>query len=239
MEATILIVDDDERLRDLLKEYLVGFGFEIALLPDARTILETMRRVKPRLVILDIMMPGKDGFEALSEIRREFQTPVVMLTARGEDTDRIVGLEMGADDYLPKPFNPRELLARIRAIFRRLEQTNTVALPETGGTGPLRAGPMELQRTRRTLKVGSNETELSTAEFRLLEVLMERPNQTLSRDDLMNHTRGRDFMAFERSIDVHISKLRQKLEKLGQRDRIKTVWGTGYMFVVEEHETVQ
>jgi len=236
MEATILIVDDDERLRDLLKEYLEGHGFELVLLPDAMRVVETIRREKPKLVILDIMMPGKDGFEALAEIRRDFQIPVIMLTARGEDTDRIVGLEMGADDYLPKPFNPRELLARIRAIFRRMDGSPEQTAQGTGGTGPLRLGPLELHRTRRTLRAGGSELELSTAEFRLLEAMMERPNMTLSRDELMNQTRGRDFMAFERSIDVHVSKLRQKLEKLGQRDRIKTVWGTGYMFVLEDDE---
>ena len=244
MEATVLIVDDDERLRDLLQEYLQGFGYRIEMLPDAMEVVPTIRRIQPDLVILDIMMPGKDGFEALSEIRREVQIPVIMLTARGEDTDRIVGLEMGADDYLPKPFNPRELLARIRAIFRRMETPGDAPAPlaaqAPSGTGPVRTGPLELHRTRRTLRVEEGaELELSTAEFRLLEVMMERPNLALSRDELMNLTRGRDFMAFERSIDVHISKLRQKLKKLGQPERIKTVWGTGYMFVVEEDETLQ
>lgn len=235
MEAKILIVDDDERLRELLKEYLEGHGFDLVLLPDAMQVAETIRREHPKLVILDIMMPGKDGFEALAEIRREFLIPVIMLTARGEDTDRIVGLEMGADDYLPKPFNPRELLARIRAIFRRIETGPETPPEKERPGGPLKAGRLELHRTRRTLKGADRELELSTAEFRLLEALMERPNVTLSRDELMNLTRGRDFMAFERSIDVHVSKLRQKLTKLGEKDRIKTVWGTGYMFVLEEN----
>ncbi len=225
-----LIVDDDAKLQDLLRTYLEGYGFEVTSLPDGAMVMETIEKQRPDIVVLDIMMPGKDGLEVLREIRTRHTVPVVMLTARGEDTDRIVGLELGADDYLPKPFNPRELLARMKAILRRTEAD---AVPqETGHAGDsIRIGGLELDLLRLVLRFGEEQVELSTAEFRLLETMMERPNTVLSRDTLMTLARGRDFMAFDRSIDVHISKLRAKLEALtGSRDWIRTHWGSGYMF---------
>jgi len=179
------------------------------------------------------MLPGKDGLEVLKEIRREHTVPVIMLTAKGEDTDRIVGLELGADDYLPKPFNPRELLARLKAVLRRVGQPDG-----TGKAGKdellLRAGGILLNRAKQSVVVDGGELDLSTAECRILEVLMKHPNTVLSRDQLMTLARGRDFTAFDRSIDVHISKLRTKVEPDPRSpSRIKTVWGAGYMFVDE------
>ena len=183
------------------------------------------------MVILDIMLPKKDGLEVLKEIRHTYKVPVIMLTAKGEDADRIVGLELGADDYLPKPFNPRELLARMKAVWRRsIPEEREKSNKEESHL--VKAGDLVLNRSKQTVWVEGKEVELSTTEYKILEALMLHPDQVLSRDQLMSMARGRDFMAFDRSIDVHISKLRGKVESDPQSPkRIKTVWGSGYMFV--------
>ncbi len=231
MGNRILIVDDDQKLQRLLKEYLENNGFRVLSLMDGSQVLKTIRTTPPDLIILDIVLPGKDGLEILKEIRREYLVPVIMLTAKGEDTDRIVGLELGGDDYLPKPFNPRELLARMKAILRRAvsgEKEDSLRKESLF----IKAGGLTLNRARQTITMDDNELELSSAEYRILEVLMKHPNTVLSRDQLMNLARGRDFMAFDRSIDVHISKIRAKLEPDPRSPRrIKTIWGSGYMFV--------
>jgi two-component system phosphate regulon response regulator OmpR len=231
MDNKVLIIDDDVKLCKLLKEYLEENGFHVFSLPDGSEALQTIGSESPDIVILDIMLPEVDGLDILKEIRRVFQLPILMLTAKGEDTDRIVGLELGADDYLPKPFNPRELLARMRAIMRR-------SVSE-GGNGTvkeddqvIRVGNLYLDRAKQAVFIEDKAVELSSTEYKILEVLMKNPNTILSRDQIMNLARGRDFMAFDRSIDVHISKLRAKLEPDPRSpQRIKTVWGTGYMFV--------
>jgi two-component system phosphate regulon response regulator OmpR len=227
----VLIIDDDEKLRKLLGEYLKDHGFHTTCLADGANVLTVLSTDRPDLVILDIMLPGKDGLEVLKEIRRDHGLPVIMLTARGDDTDRIVGLELGADDYLPKPFNPRELLARMKAVLRR-------SVNEDRGSGEkarhniINAAGISLNTAKQTVVVEGRETELSTTEFRILEVLMKNPNTVMSRDQLMTLARGRDFTAFDRSIDVHISKLRSKVEAdPNAPKRIKTIWGAGYMLV--------
>jgi two-component system phosphate regulon response regulator OmpR len=231
MEIKALIIDDDDRLRKLLKEYLEDNGFNIIELADGSSVLKKISSESPDIIILDIMLPGKDGLEVLREIRRDHATPIIMLTAKGEDTDRIVGLELGADDYLPKPFNPRELLARIKAILRRAAGGDKNDLPRKDKL-LIKAGGLVLNRAKQTVYMEGNEFELSSAEFQILEVLMKNPNNVLSRDQLMNLARGKEFMAFDRSIDVHISKLRSKLERDPRSpEKIKTVWGSGYMFV--------
>ena len=233
MDKTILIVDDDAKLRALLDEYLASYGFKVSMLPDGSTVLKTIQLNAPNLVILDIMLPDRNGLEVLREIRMQSQIPVIMLTAKGEDADRIVGLELGADDYLPKPFNPRELLARIKAVLRRQPLTNKKATKDREDL-LVRVGGMVLNKAKQTLVVKGKEVELSSTEYKLLEVLMTHPNNVMSRDRLMSMARGKDFMAFDRSIDVHISKLRAKLETDPRKPkRIKTIWGTGYMFVDE------
>ena len=233
VDKTILIVDDDAKLRELLDEYLASYGFEVLMLPDGSTVLKTIQLKAPDLIILDIMLPGRDGLEVLREIRMQSQIPVIMLTAKGEDADRIVGLELGADDYLPKPFNPRELLARIKAVLRRQPLTNKEVTKNREDL-LVRGGGMVLNKAKQTLVVKGKEVELSSTEYKLLEVLMTHPNTVMSRDRLMSMARGKDFMAFDRSIDVHISKLRAKLETDPRKPkRIKTIWGTGYMFVDE------
>ena len=231
MGSKILIVDDDEKLRNLLKEYLEGYGLKVLMLADGSSIEKTVRTEDPDIVILDIMLPGEDGLSVLGRMRSFSSVPVIMLTAKGEDSDRIVGLELGADDYMPKPFNPRELLARIKAVLRRLD-------PQRGAPGAgadvIKAGGLALHPSRQALLVEGHEIELSTAECKIMEALMKHPNMALGRDRLMTLARGRDFMAFDRSIDMHVSNLRSKLSSYPDaRKRIKTVWGTGYMFVVD------
>jgi two-component system phosphate regulon response regulator OmpR len=227
----MLLVDDDKKLQDLLRTYLEAYGFMVRSLLSGMKIMEVIAEDKPDIIILDIMMPGKDGLEVLKEIRSRHAVPVIMLTARGDDMDRIVGLELGADDYLAKPFNPRELLARMKAVLRRVEADTPGQNPE-GVKDTICIGELELDLHQQILRFKGQQAELSTAEFKLLEAMMERPNTVLSRDTLMNLARGRDFMAFDRSIDVHISHLRAKLELLtGNRDWIKTHWGSGYIFV--------
>lgn len=231
MDKTVLLVDDDEKLRTLLIEYLEGNGFTVRPLPDGRDVIDTIEKQGPDIVILDIMLPDTDGLDVLREVRKRFDLPVIMLTARGEETDRIVGLELGADDYLPKPFNPRELVARMRAVLRRIPE-DTGTEPYGTGSREIRAGKMVLDRARRMLRIDEEDIPLSAAEFDLMDVLMSRPDTVLTRDQLMNQARGRDYMAFDRSIDVHISKLRAKLAvHPDSKDRIKTVWGSGYMFL--------
>ncbi len=224
----LLIIDDDIKLIELLSEYLGGNQFDISYLLDGENALDEIQTRCPDLIILDYMMPGKDGLEVLRDIRRNYDLPVLMLTAKGDDTDRIVGLEMGADDYLPKPFNPRELLARIKAILRR-QARDRKATPEKNDL-IVQVGGMVLNKTTQTVTVNGNDVDLSTTEFKILNVLMKNPNRVLSRDQIMTMAQGKDFMAFDRSVDIHISKLRSKIETdPSSPKRIKTIWGTGYM----------
>jgi len=231
MGKRVLLVDDDEKLRKLIKEYLEGYEFEVLTRADGEGVLNTIRKESPEIVILDVMLPKKDGLEVLKEIRAASHVPVIMLTAKGEEADRVVGLELGADDYLPKPFSPRELLARIKAVLRRLESGVKPTTEENEGLR-LEAGDLVLDKARQVLLIGGKEVSLSSTEYRVLRVLMENPNRVLSRDQIMTLAQGKDFMAFDRSIDVHISKLRAKVESDPRSpQRIKTIWGSGYMFV--------
>lgn len=226
----VLIIDDDRKLRDLVVEYLEEYDFGTHTLPSGMNAMETIREVEPCVIVLDVMMPGKDGLEVLRDIRAEFATPVIMLTAKGEDTDRIVGLELGADDYMAKPFNPRELLARIKAVLRRVESNGNAG--RKPGAQLVSAGGLVLNLAKQTLSVDGTEIELAPTEFRLLKALMSHADRALTRDDLMDMVWDRDFTAYDRSIDVHVSKLRSQLKPYpAHAKRIKTVWGTGYMFV--------
>lgn len=228
-QKLVLVIDDDPTLRGLLAEFLEKFGFRVLLLENGNGVEALVRSARPDLLVLDVMMPGRDGVEVLKALRAFTTVPVVMLTARGEEMDRILGLELGADDYMAKPFNPRELLARIKAVLRR--GGDAVQPPSRGEDGSLTVGGVRLNRGRQRLEYGTAREELSATEFRLLEVLLERPDRVLSRDQLMALVHERHYEVYDRSIDVHISKLRAKLKAVGAgEERIRTYWGSGYMF---------
>jgi two-component system response regulator CpxR len=225
---SILIIDDDAELCELVTEYLEDEGFDVDSVHDGVTGVERCLAVGPDLVILDVMLPGLGGFAVLGRIREASRVPVIMLTARGEEVDRIVGLEMGADDYLPKPFNPRELVARIRAIFRR---TAGAADPGSAAAA-ISVGDLEMDIGSRQVRCSSGDIDLTGAEFAVLETLARAAGTVVSRDELSRQALGRRASAFDRSLDVHLSNLRRKLGLLpGGGDRIKTVRGVGYLYV--------
>ncbi|MFM5049702.1 response regulator [Aeromonas allosaccharophila] len=226
----ILVVDDHSEIRDLLKRFLEQHGLRVSCARDGKEMKRLLEEREFDLLVLDLMMPGEDGLTLCRELRVKSNLPIIMLTAMGEETDRIIGLEMGADDYLAKPFNPRELLARIKAVMRRT-QAETQTAAETL-TRDLRFDRWLLDVNRRELVdedgVGLS---LSTAEFDLLKVFLERPQRVLSRDQLLDLARGREAVAFDRAIDTLVSRLRRKLERDPKNpELIKTIWGGGYMF---------
>jgi two-component system, OmpR family, response regulator CpxR len=224
--SPILVIDDDAELCALLSDYLGNEGFTVETIGDGRAGLERALRGSYGLVVLDVMLPSMQGLDVLRAIRAVSTVPVLMLTARGDDVDRIVGLEIGADDYLGKPFNPRELVARIRAVQRRAER------PSTEGTrAELVVGDVTIQPgTRRVARAGE-ELSLTSVEYALLEVFLRSAGRVVDREELSEKVLGRRFSPYDRSIDVHVSNLRKKLgpDREG-RDRIKTVRGTGYLF---------
>jgi two-component system phosphate regulon response regulator OmpR len=231
----ILIVDDDARIRDLLNRYLKQEGFDVWLAEDGKTMDKLMLRDSVDLIVLDLMLPGEDGLSICRRLRSQNnKTPIIMLTAKGEDVDRIVGLEIGADDYLSKPFNPRELLARIHAVLRRRPATETPGAPSCEAE-VIRFGPFELDLGRRMLLKNGQDVSLTTGEFSMLKVLVRHPRQPLSRDKLAQLARGREFEPFDRSLDVQMSRLRKLIEKDPSNPRyLQTVWGLGYVFVPDD-----
>jgi len=224
----ILVIDDDVELCRLLGEFLRKEGFETQSAHDGERGLEEALGGGFDLVVLDVMLPGIDGFELLRRLRSRSQVPVLMLTARGEDVDRIVGLELGADDYLPKPFNPRELTARIRAILRRGDPRRE------GRAERISIAGITLDTETREVQYEGRRIELTTFEFDILESLMRAAGRVLSRDALMERIYGRKVTPFERSIDMHVSHIRRKLG--GRRELIKTIRGVGYQFVKPREE---
>ncbi|HZM37398.1 MAG TPA: two-component system response regulator OmpR [Burkholderiales bacterium] len=231
LKTRILVVDDDQRLRDLLVRYLGGQSFEVKAVADATAMDKQLSRERYDLVVLDLMLPGEDGLAVCRRLRAQPAAPaIIMLTAKGDEVDRIVGLEMGADDYLPKPFNPRELLARINAVLRRRTAAALPGAPEAGGVHAF--GQFSLDLTTRTLTRAGKAVSLTTGEFSVLKVLVQHPRQPLSRDKLMELARGREYEVFDRSIDVQISRLRKIVEDDPSHPKhIQTVWGFGYVFV--------
>ncbi|HHQ4758317.1 response regulator [Aeromonas hydrophila] len=229
----ILVVDDHSEIRDLLKRFLEQHGLRVSCARDGKEMKRLLEEREFDLLVLDLMMPGEDGLTLCRELRAKSSLPIIMLTAMGEETDRIIGLEMGADDYLAKPFNPRELLARIKAVMRRT-QVEPQPVAETL-TRDLRFDRWLLDINRRELVdeegVGLS---LSTAEFDLLRVFLERPQRVLSRDQLLDLARGREAVAFDRAIDTLVSRLRRKLERDPKNpELIKTIWGGGYLFAAD------
>lgn len=231
-KAKILVVDDDARLRDLLNRYLNEQGFAVRAVHDAIEMNRHLAREHYDLMILDLMLPGEDGLSICRRLRGGGEKmPIIMLTAKGDEVERIVGLEIGADDYLPKPFNPRELVARIQAVLRRQPPAAPPGAPSTDHQ-VVEFGPFRLDLAARSLMRAGTEVPLTTGEFALLKVLTQHPRNPLSRDKLMELARGREFGAFDRSIDVQVSRLRKLIETDPSKPAyIQTVWGFGYVFI--------
>jgi DNA-binding response OmpR family regulator len=224
MAYKILVVDDEPHLVSTIRAYLEESGFGVTAASNGRDALFANRHEQPDLIILDLMMPEMDGWEAARLIRAESKVPIVMLTARVEDIDKIAALEMGADDYITKPFNPRELVARVRAVLRRTQGDDGSSEPEM-----LRVGALELNRTNYRLTMEEQEVELTRSEFDLLAVLMARPGRVFTRMELLDAIQGEAYAGYERTIDVHIKNLRAKIEEDPHRPRyIETIYGVGY-----------
>jgi len=245
--SRILVVDDDPSLRELLAEYLSVNGLRVETVADGEGMRSALGRGMPDAIVLDLMLPGEDGLSLTRELRNRSQVPILMLSARGEEIDRVVGLEVGADDYLPKPFSPRELLARLHALLRRARP-----LAHSGGPDvarhPVRGpgqtedhyafGPFVLDLAARRLLRQGREERLTAAEFDLLRVMVERPNRVLSRDSLVDLLKGFDRDPFDRSIDIRVTRLRRKIEAdPGRPVFIRTVRGQGYLFNPRGEET--
>jgi two-component system, OmpR family, phosphate regulon response regulator OmpR len=226
----LLVVDDDPGLRELLQEYLATQGYEVNAVGDGIAMEKFLLQHTVNLVILDLMLPGEDGLSLARKLRAGGNLPIIMLSARGEDVDRIIGLEVGADDYLAKPFNPRELLARIRAVLRRHDENQLKSVAEE----PVlqhRFGPFQLDLNSRSLLKNGAEISLTAAEFNLLRIFIEHPNRVLNRDLLMDLMKGYERSPFDRSIDVRVTRLRRKIElDPSVPEYVRTVWGEGYLF---------
>jgi DNA-binding response OmpR family regulator len=222
-----MVVDDEKRLVSLLESYLDQEGFRVVKASNGREALYLARQEKPDLIVLDIMMPEMDGYEFMRLHRKERNTPIILLTAKVEDDDKVIGLELGADDYVTKPFRPRELLARIRAVLRRVGETEPIA-------EVLRSSDITLDREGHTVKIGDKFVDLTPSEFDLLATLMSAPGRTFSRLDLLDRIQGTAYEGYERTIDVHIKNLRSKIEPDTRSPHyIKTVYGVGYRFARE------
>ncbi|SHO58378.1 Transcriptional regulatory protein OmpR [Vibrio quintilis] len=227
----ILVVDDDARLRSLLERYLSEQGFQVRSVANSQQMDRLLMREQFHLMVLDLMLPGEDGLSICKRLRESNnQIPVLMLTAKGDEEERILGFEVGADDYLPKPFNPRELLVRIKAILRR--QASELPGAPSAEESVIEFGDFSLNLGTREMFRGEESMPLTSGEFAVLKVLVSNPREPMSRDKLMNMARGREYSAMERSIDVQISRLRRMLEDDPAKPRyIQTVWGLGYVFV--------
>jgi DNA-binding response OmpR family regulator len=222
---TILVVDDEARIVKLVRDYLERAGFEVLTARDGETALQLARREQPDLIILDLMLPGMDGLDVCRLLRQESSVPIIMLTARVEEVDRVVGLELGADDYVTKPFSPREVVARVRATLRRVNG-------ELGPTAVIRAGDLELDTAALTVTVAGQPVDLTPTEFQLLATLARQPGRIFSREQLLEAIHGVAFDGYDRSIDSHIKNLRRAIEPDPRQPRyIQTVYGVGYRFV--------
>jgi two-component system alkaline phosphatase synthesis response regulator PhoP len=221
----ILVVDDEENIQDIARMYLEQDGYKVEGVSDGIEAIQSTRQRKPALIVLDIMLPRMDGFEVCKTIRAENnQVPIIMLTARDDDIDKILGLELGADDYLTKPFNPRELVARVKAVLRRQDKKDTVE------HGMLRAGDLEIDLDRREVHAGTEPVELRTQEFELLKILAEKPGWVFKREQLLSLAWGFDFYGQTRTVDMHIAQIRRKIQN--SRVKIETVTGIGYKLII-------
>ncbi len=222
----ILVVDDEKNIADLARMYLTKEGYEVIIGEDGSEGLRLFRSKHPTLVVLDLMLPLMDGYEVCRQIRKESNIPIIMLTARGDDIDRIVGLELGADDYLTKPFNPRELVARVKAVLRRYTPSNSA---EDQAEKPISIGDVVIDLKQRVVTVANSPVELRAKEFDLLTTFAKYPNEVLDREKLLNLVWGYEYYGDSRTIDVHVTHLREKLE--GSKIKIQTVWGVGYKLI--------
>jgi DNA-binding response OmpR family regulator len=228
-EGLILIVDDEEHIRELVRLYLEKEGFTVALAADGEEAVRQVRALNPLLVILDIMLPKMDGWDVCREVRKFSETPIIMLTAKGEEFDKVLGLELGADDYLTKPFSPRELVARVKAILRRASpeepQNNDEVINYPG---------LNINMASREVRVGGQEVTLTPKEFDLLWFLAKNPGKVFTREQLLTAVWGYDYYGDLRTVDTHIKRLREKVERDGASPHVKTIWGVGYKFEVHE-----
>lgn len=230
MTSTILIIDDDAKLNQLLKDFLKDFGYAVITATRPTQGLKKLKRDSPDLVILDIMLPEMDGFEVCRAIRQTSNIPIIMLTARGEITDKVVGLELGADDYLAKPFEPRELVARIQSVLRRAHQLSD--------NQTLTFERLTIDLDKRIALLDGTPVDLTTNEFTALALLGRNAGKVLNRDQILQELRGMDCDAFNRSVDIAVSRLRQKLnDNPKSPEFIKTVWGSGYVFIADQIQT--
>jgi DNA-binding response OmpR family regulator len=224
MPKTVLLVDDDSRITQVAHDYLAHAGFGVVVVHDGPAALAAARAERPDLVVLDLGLPGLDGLDVTRALRKDSTVPIIILTARGEESDKLVGLELGADDYMTKPFSPKELVARVRAVLRRAEAITASAAPEVIRVGEL---TLDLPRLRATL--GERRLELTTTEFELLAALARQPGRVFTRAQLLDAVRGVAFESYERAIDTHIKNIRRKLEPKPREPRyILTVYGLGY-----------
>jgi two-component system phosphate regulon response regulator OmpR len=230
----VVVVDDDARIRDLLRRYLNQEGFDVLLAEDSRALNRILQRETVDLLVLDLMLPGEDGLSICRRLRAaNDRTPIIMLTAKGEDVDRIIGLEVGADDYLAKPFNPRELLARMNAVLRRRPTAEVPGAPSNDNE-MIEFSGFCFDLGARSLRKGEQDIPLTTGEFAMLKALVRHPRQPMTRDKLAQLARGREFEPFDRSLDVQVSRLRKLIEVDPATPRIiQTVWGVGYVFIPE------
>jgi len=233
----ILIVDDDPDLRALMADYLSNSGYEVAVAGDGNEMREALAEQTIDLLTLDLMLPGEDGLSLLRWIREQNGPPVIIVSARGDETDRIVGLEMGADDYLAKPFSPRELLARVGAVLRRsIGNEPTTPQPDAS---TLDFGPFRLHLDNHSLTSGFEEVPLTAGEYNLLRVFLEHPNKVLSRDHLISLLKGYERSPYDRSIDIRVTRLRRKIEPQAEKPKyLRTIWGEGYLFATGTKEAV-
>lgn len=221
----ILMIDDDTDLCQLVSEYLQLEGFTVQAVHDGQQGLQQAQNGHYLMILLDVMLPGMDGFSVLRQLRQNSHCPVLMLTARGDDIDRIVGLELGADDYLAKPFNPRELLARIRAILRRVESGQTT------GSSQLEINHIQMNTLNRQVECHGQPLQLTATEFQLLEYLMRHAGQVVSKEVLSREVLGKRLQLYDRSLDVHVSNIRKKIAAINSSEKIQTLRGTGYLFI--------
>ncbi len=228
----ILIIDDDKKLTEIIEKYLSQYEFSVSILNDGNEIEKEVKEIKPDIILLDVMLPGKSGFDILRDIQKEYDIPIIMLTAKGDEVDKVIGLELGADDYVTKPFSVRELIARIRTVLRR---ANSYPV-EFASKKELSFNSLVIIPDKRTIIInGTNEIELTKTEFEILYLLASNPNKTFTREELLKIVSDRNYAVFDRSIDMHISHLRNRLKLQNPIVcTIKTVWGSGYRFEVAE-----